>query len=665
MNISRRQFLGSSALALCIPSVLFAQDKNADVVLRFAACSDVHFDQSHNEKSAQRVRFAKMMQFMNAYSASQPYDRFDALAVAGDFSNHGLISEIGPFRQSMDENLKPETKRVLCMGNHEYYGGNRELWEKTFETPANNHQVINGFHFITISPERGTCAENDYVYALDWFKKELAAACADDPKRPVFVVQHYHVHSTVWGSWNLPGAFPAGVHDLKETIEQYPQVVHISGHSHAPSIDPRVMWQGNFNAIGTGSLSYYGLYYYDEVNDYHHEMLQPHQAGTFLIFEVHRDFTIRIRLYDVISDSFHDREYLIVDPSNIEKYVYTNKRLDLAKEPFWPAEKKAEVLETTENGAVLEFTQAGDAECLTCYRVDLERLQEKENQWVPDCTEFIWSDFFMKNPAPICKGKVGCLRSGTKYRAKVFAQNAFCKTTANFLEVEFETKPAPASIDRTGMKPKADFLDVSFSKDGAKNDPADPRYTSEVKTFGNPQFLDASVKLDGKEDAFHVPVKSGNYQALRAEVTIGTKFRLNLPEDRKETVCIFGNTESGGLGFEYAPQKKTLLFIVFFAGKYERVEVPYDVAAGGEITLFGTYDGVNMNLYVNGELAGSKPQKGRVRYTKTKPAQAFCIGGDVTHEGKTRLYVPGEISWAKVYSWALTPEQVASFQKND
>ena len=138
MNISRRQFLGSSVLALCIPSVLFAQDKNSDVILRFAACSDVHFDQSHTEKSPQRVRFAKMMQFMNAYSASQPYDRFDALAVAGDFSNHGLITEIGPFRRLMDENLKPETKRVLCMGNHEFYGGNRELWEKLLALLAPN-----------------------------------------------------------------------------------------------------------------------------------------------------------------------------------------------------------------------------------------------------------------------------------------------------------------------------------------------------------------------------------------------------------------------------------------------------------------------------------------------------------------------------------------------
>jgi len=665
MNITRRHFLGASTLALCIPSVLFAQDKNSEVVLRFAACSDVHFDQSHNERSAERVRFAKVMDVMNAYSASQPYSRFDALAVAGDFSNHGFITEIGPFRQLLDEHLKPETKRVLCMGNHEFWGGSRELWEQTFEMPSNHHQVINGFHFITISPEKGTCGENDYVYALDWFKKELAAACAEDPKRPVFVIQHYHVHSTVWGSWNLPGAFPAGVHDLKETIEQYSQVVHISGHSHVPSIDPRTVWQGNFTAFGTGSMSYYGLYYYDAVNDYHQEMIQRNQAGTFLIFEVYRDFTIRVRLYDVLSDSFHDREYLVTEPSNIQNYVYTNKRLELAKEPFWPAEKSAKVLETTDSGATLEFTQAGDAECLTCYRIELEYFCPKENQWIPCCTEFVWSDFFMKNPAPTCKGKIGCLRGGTKYRAKIYAQNTYRKSTPDCVEVEFETKPSPSTIDRTGMKPKADFIDVSFSKDGVKNAPADARFASEVKTFGAPQFLDASVKLDGKTDAFHVPVQEKNYQALRAEVTLGVKFRLDWPAGRSENVSIFGNTESGGLSFEYLPGKKMLIFIMYFAGTYERIEVPYDVASAGETTLFGTYDGKKMSLYVNGKLAGTRMQSGRVQYTKSREARAFCVGGDVTHEGLTRMYVPGEISWAKVYTWALTPEQVASFEEKN
>ena len=66
-KMNRRSFLGASLLALCIPSKLFAEEESNNVVLRFAALSDVHYDKSHNDASAERVRFAKALQFMNEY----------------------------------------------------------------------------------------------------------------------------------------------------------------------------------------------------------------------------------------------------------------------------------------------------------------------------------------------------------------------------------------------------------------------------------------------------------------------------------------------------------------------------------------------------------------------------------------------------------------------
>ncbi|MBP5620605.1 MAG: metallophosphoesterase [Thermoguttaceae bacterium] len=97
-SIDRRSFLGASLLALCVPSKLFAAEDSEEVVLRFAALSDVHYDASHNDQSPERVRFGKALRFMNEFCASQPYDKFDALVVAGDFSNHGVIEEIGSFK---------------------------------------------------------------------------------------------------------------------------------------------------------------------------------------------------------------------------------------------------------------------------------------------------------------------------------------------------------------------------------------------------------------------------------------------------------------------------------------------------------------------------------------------------------------------------------------
>ena len=61
---------------------------------------------------------------------------------------------------------------------------------------------------------------------------------------------HHAVKGTVYGSelWYT--------NDLDGILEEYEQVVHFSGHSHFPINDPRSIWQGDFTALNTGTLSY-------------------------------------------------------------------------------------------------------------------------------------------------------------------------------------------------------------------------------------------------------------------------------------------------------------------------------------------------------------------------------------------------------------------------
>ncbi|MBQ6828291.1 MAG: metallophosphoesterase, partial [Thermoguttaceae bacterium] len=177
-TFSRRSFLGGAAAAvgtLCLPSRLLAKYEAAadaaenDVVLRFAAMSDIHFKK--DPKVREVARFKRSLEFMYEYSAKQKYPNFDLLLVAGDISDHGIIEEIGTFKKCLDEGLKPETKLSICMGNHEFWGGSKPLWEKTFGVSANSVCEVKGFQFIALSPEKGTMRDGDYLYALDWFEK--------------------------------------------------------------------------------------------------------------------------------------------------------------------------------------------------------------------------------------------------------------------------------------------------------------------------------------------------------------------------------------------------------------------------------------------------------------------------------------------------------------
>ena len=663
-ELSRRSFLGASALVLCAPTRLFAKDVDSDVVLRFAALSDVHFDKSHNDTSNERVRLNAALEFMNAFVKDQPYDQFDALVVAGDFSNHGLREELEPFRRILDARLESSTKRVLCMGNHEYYGGNRALWEEIFETDANRRQEINGYQFITISPEKGTCSENDYLYLKEWLDKEIQAAIALDPTKPVFVVQHYHVYRTVFGSYNLPGDFTAGVHDLIETLSKYPQVVHISGHSHYPSVEPRSIWQGAFTCVGTGSLSYFALHTFEKERGFRAaDNVDIRAAGTFLIWDVYRDNTIRIRLYDTISQSFLEREYLIVDPLNVEKYVYTDRRYDLAQPARWSAQAKAEALEVLPQGAAIRFSQGIDDACVISYRVLVEALRDGE--WQEEFVRYLWSDFFMKKPVDMIEYDLLNLIPGTKYRLKIYACGAFQKETTDPLVLELET-PSLNAVDQTAERPQADLLDVAFDYDAQKPRVAPENFSARTK--GTPQakapaiIRDAELgdvaSFNGIDQAIILPFRPLKVAAVTNQVSIGVRFRIDGAKVRNERSSIFGSTESGGLGFEYDPDKKILFARCWIDGKYCDLSAP--IERDQIIDAHITYDGQEMRLYVDGRLVANAEREGAFRFTQSESARAFCVGGDVNPGLTARWFFPGVIAFARAYSWALTRTHVAA-----
>ena len=53
-----------------------------------------------------------------------------------------------------------------------------------------------------------------------------------------------------------------------------------------------------------------------------------------------------------------------------------------------------------------------------------------------------------------------------------------------------------------------------------------------------------------------------------------------------------------------------------------------------------------------------KAVSGRLTYTETPESRSFCIGSDLSGKGTGEFFFPGRVAYARVYSWALTPEQV-------
>ena len=80
------------------------------------------------------------------------------------------------------------------------------------------------------------------------YAQRVAKACADNPGRPVFVIDHVPPAGTVYHSWEW------GERHTREILNRHPQVVNFSGHVHGSLRNDVFIWQGEFTAVNAGCL---------------------------------------------------------------------------------------------------------------------------------------------------------------------------------------------------------------------------------------------------------------------------------------------------------------------------------------------------------------------------------------------------------------------------
>ncbi len=298
-------------------------------VLRFIACSDLHFKV---DVATEPERFKKGMQLAYAYADTQEYKGIDALYVVGDFANSGSEGEMLLMKRYADAYVRPETQIAYMMASHEYFSldkeeGAHKRFKKIFSQEPDQHRVINGFHFISVTTERG-CRLFDEK--KDWISRELKIAAQDDPFKPFFCFQHPHLTDTVYGSiaW--------GEDDIISILMDYPQIIDFSGHSHAPVNDPRSIHQKYFTSVGTGSLSYFELDEFDLLDGTVPK--DKEQCAQFQIVEVHEDGSVLIKPFDILSGRFFHNGWFIEKPWEPASFIYTDARYKTSYVPRFHAD---------------------------------------------------------------------------------------------------------------------------------------------------------------------------------------------------------------------------------------------------------------------------------------------------------------------------------------
>ncbi len=296
-------------------------------VMRFVSTSDTHV-KYNGDKACYRI--AKLMKSAYQIAASdKDYNRIDAFTFNGDMTDRGKSDQYQAFAAYTRGNLKGDTKLfgiVARAHDSSQKGGEALNYFKAVsgQTATDYHEVVNGFHFIGVS-NSGT-DQHYTAEQVQWLDEQLAAAARDGANKPIFVFQHEHVRNTVFGSSDFDGW---GMTEFTAVLSKYPQVIHISGHSHYPADDPRSIWQGAFTAINDGGMAYYELTVDDE------RVVHPSDSGKMaqaLFIEVDANNRVLVRVYDVTDECFI-REYLIDNQSQPNKYSHELRAAAAAQNP--------------------------------------------------------------------------------------------------------------------------------------------------------------------------------------------------------------------------------------------------------------------------------------------------------------------------------------------
>lgn len=398
----------------------------------------------------------------------------DAALFVGDLTNNATAPEFAGLKEVLDRRLDEDDdgtddiSLVAALGNHDVYSGmtGYDLFtQATGGQRPNADYLINGYHFITVSPGAGELDEatgrptqastGNYAYARDWLHSRLAIDTAEHPNRPVFVLVHHPLRCTHYVSNEWYGAGLAeGCGDTFESVfDTFPQAVVWGGHIHTPNNISTSIWQdGGFTTVNAPPLAYF------EMESGVDGDTTPDDAGDNAqasIVEV-KGSTVTVKNYDLQAGMWIDQTWrwdvakALRNPQR--NFPFTDRRAAATQGPRWPEGSAITVSDIEAETAQVSFPQAVPApnsvqDIVHIYRYEV--IDRATGAKVADFKQ--WSGFYIM-PLPATRGhEISGLEGDTEYEVRVTPLNTWGKP-GRAITTSFTTAEPPPPVD------PADFL---------------------------------------------------------------------------------------------------------------------------------------------------------------------------------------------------------------
>lgn len=698
-NMSVKEYTPEVIVATPTPSPQPTAGHEEGIALKVAVLSDMQYGRASQQSGVSNLDYAGL-KFKEAVrqvlEKAGGIDQLDVLMIPGDITHNSNPDEYQAFVEDLEEVIPSgsHTKVIFLRGNHDAKPDKQSNfvtylsdYDNTL-TSANNVYDIYGYKFVMVSQDtqRGNDESSSYPYihspeTIEWFTEAVQTASAEaaEEGKPVFVGMHPNAINTVYGSFPVEGMRNGepyesnywGTSELYASMENCPNVITFSGHSHWDIANERSIHQKDFTSLNTGAVNNM------EIEDCWDESFQPKRFGSNenessgYYIEVGTDNKVTVHRMDF----YREREFgepWVIDVNDKENWQYTDDRDKNA--PYFEEGAAARVENIGETTCRVTFTQAKDDETdVGHYKMELIN----QETGAADKTFTISSYYWQGDQAPSENyWDVTGLESGTSYKAVITAYDSFYQESSNTIETDVFTTNSRV------VKP-AELASVSFTADGVQDTSEYARfYGVEPRTYGEtPVSYNSDLNMYEAE-----------FEREAGETGSANFFKILFDDERKSLMQgsdgytidvmfspsaingsdnVIGMAQSSGFDIE-TTKDGTLEAYVRHNGSW--VNDPYP---GSSLTvetdqyyhITVTYDGSAVKVYNNGELVDSVPASGAMEfYSEADPNYGMVIGGDYNPTKDGDAFVDqqtaqnafsGKIVFANIYSGALTGKEVA------
>ena len=642
------------------------------IVSSFACLSDCHVD---GYDTAPGQKFKNALLQLKSKALEQDSDGLDGVFVAGDlinnaYTNKARYDQMDSYRKIYEEVFNPkEVPMVYTPGNHDTYG----QWSSGTSAEAKNlssrlgadyfitdldaearesmecrHCEVDRYHVLCVVPS----SSGPVSYPGDvitWLDRTLGDVTSKYPEKYVFVLTHPMIYDTVYGSLLGPEWYYGSCSDywytkaLTAVLRKYPQAITFSGHLHFPINDPRSIWQGDFTALGCGSVRYMAIEdgKYEDMSSAT-VMADANDVSSGLLCQLDANGNMRItRMFFSQNTTFGEPwtiSYPRADKSHLRKYNHS--ALKAANTAPRLSTLEVEQIDNTPTSKVVyaKFAAAGDDMFAHHYVLTLKKGGAVVS------TRRILADFYRCAQPSQMKSSwtrsLGPLVSGDYELSLVAFDSWDCQSnevnTSFTVEAGQVTPSAPAEV----------YADLDFSNGSVRDIKGKVTCTnrgaavkSTTVSFGGKSYSVPALVIGSKSQyvlcQFNGISSASEMQILAAKSFCVEAFYVDRAPGPAAHGIVCG-TQYGGWGLANRATGSPYFIVGDVShNNYRNIDAKSPASKSQLTHIMCVYDfpGKKISIYVNGVLDGSETITGPFYPGDGDAFNRFCLGDDIKPGG--------------------------------